>query len=68
MTPETELPFAPGDLLENASPYALARKIRVVDVTARRFKAEVLEGDDTSEPLTVMRAGWHLYRKVSAPA
>lgn len=53
-----------GDLLENTSPSALARKIRVTAVTATELKADVIEGLNTKVPLTVFRAGWHLYRKL----
>lgn len=55
----------PGDVLENTDSHALARKIRVTEVTSTLLKADVLEGENTSEPLTVFRAGWHLYRKLS---
>lgn len=52
-----------GDVLENASPHALCKRVRVTEVKPTHFKADVLEGDNTREPLTVFRAGWHLYKK-----
>lgn len=58
------LPFAPGDTLENTSPMALAKKIRVMAINERAFTGEVLEGENTKDPITVYRAGWCLYRKV----
>lgn len=58
------LPFAVGDLLENTSPTALARKIRVMAINDRAFTGEVLEGDNLTDPITVFRAGWFLYSKV----
>lgn len=56
--------FKVGDVLERRDGRALATKIRVTEVTANDLKADVLEGDNTSEPLTVYRAGWFLYKKV----
>lgn len=68
---QRELPTDPictcpkiGDTLENASPHALARKVRVTEVTEAHFMADVLEGENTTDPLKVLRAGWGLYRKI----
>ncbi len=60
-----------GDILIAANPFALARKIKVTavilcgegDIGSERFVADVLEGEDTTRPLTVFRAGWSLYQK-----
>lgn len=65
-----ELPHDPrcrcpqvGTVLENQSPHALARKVRVTEVTGEFFVADVIEGENTKDPLKVYRAGWDLYRK-----
>lgn len=58
-----KLPIQIGDILENVSPYALCKRVRVTEVSPTHFKADVLEGENTRDPLTVFRAGWHLYRK-----
>lgn len=52
-----------GDVLENTSEHALARKIRITEVSMSYFMADVLEGENTTEPLKVFRAGWFLYQK-----
>lgn len=63
--------FEVGDILVAASNYALARKIKITGVFLRgegnhhldKFEAEVIDGIDTTHPITVYRGGWHLYRK-----
>lgn len=52
-----------GDVMVRQRQLGLADKIRVTEVTAEKFVADVLEGPNTTDPLTVFRAGWHLYRK-----
>lgn len=52
-----------GDVLEAVNPTALARRVLVTEVAANYFKASVLEGDNTREPITVFKAGWPLYAK-----
>lgn len=52
-----------GDVLISRSPHTLARQIRVTKVTTECFEADVLEGENTVDPITVYRAGWHLYTK-----
>lgn len=64
-----DAPFNVGDELENAHASALAKKVRVTAIHANGyaqdyFKADVLEGENTKDPLTVYRAGWFLYKKV----
>lgn len=61
----TELPFTVGDVLEQTSGASLASKVRITEITDAHFKAEVLVGDNTREPLTVFRAGWFLYAKIA---
>lgn len=61
----TDTDFEVGDTLENTSPMALAKKVRVTDKTKFYFRADVLEGDNTKNPITVYRAGWFLYRKAA---
>lgn len=47
----------------SANPHSLARRIRVTAVSDIALSADVLEGENTRQPLTVLRAGWGLYRK-----
>lgn len=54
-----------GDVLEAVNPSALARRVLVTEVAADYFKAAVLEGDNTREPITVFKAGWPLYAKTA---
>jgi hypothetical protein len=54
-----------GDVLEATNSTALARRVLVTEVTADHFKAAVLEGDNTREPITVFKAGWPLYAKTA---
>jgi hypothetical protein len=59
-------PLKPGDILIATNPTALARRIKLVQVTPASFTAHVLEagpGGNTREPITVFRAGWHLYTR-----
>ena len=59
------LPFKVGDVLERTGGTSLATKVRVTEVTDDHFKAEVLVGDNTRDPITVFRDGWFLYAKTS---
>lgn len=52
-----------GDVLEATSATALARRVLVTEVTAAYFKAVVLDGENTRDPITVFKAGWCLYAK-----
>lgn len=52
-----------GDVLEAVNLSALARRVLVTEVTANYFKAAVLEGENTKDPITVFKAGWSLYAK-----
>lgn len=52
-----------GDVLISRSPHTLARQIRVTKVTTECFEADVLEGEDTVNPLTVYPTGWKFYIK-----
>jgi hypothetical protein len=54
-----------GDVLEATNPTALARRVLVTEVAAAYFKAAVLEGDNTREPITVFKAGLPLYAKTA---
>jgi len=54
-----------GDVLEAVNPTALARRVLVTEVTADHFKAAVLEGENTKDPITVFKAGWPLYAKTA---
>ncbi len=62
-------PFAVGDTLKRRDSSALAQKIRVTEVSADGcaqdfIKADVLEGENTKDPLKVFRTGWFLYEKI----
>jgi hypothetical protein len=57
-----------GDVLEATNPTALARRVLVTEVSATHFKASVLEGQNTREPITVFKAGWWLYAKAANAA
>jgi hypothetical protein len=57
-----------GDVMEATNPTALARRVMVTEVTAAYFKAAVLEGDNTREPITIFKAGWSLYSKTANSA
>lgn len=54
-----------GDVLEAVNPTALARRVLVTEVAADHFKAAVLEGENTKDPITVFKAGWPLYAKTA---
>jgi hypothetical protein len=54
-----------GDVLEEVNPTALARRVLVTEVAANYFKAAVLEGENTKDPITVFKAGWPLYAKTA---
>lgn len=54
-----------GDVLEHTNRFALAKTIRVTEVTPTHFKAVVLEGDNIGAPITVFQAGCGLYTRTA---
>jgi hypothetical protein len=54
-----------GDVLEAVNPTALARRVLVTEVAANYFKAAVVEGENTKDPITVFKAGWPLYAQTA---